>query len=321
MDSEENATSCSVCREIYSDPRSLPCGHSFCLKCLEGVAGNNRRFPCPVCRFDVDLRYTKVDDLPKNYVLCNVIEALYKKHPSMCLDHNKSLDLFCQGCDLVICSKCSTMKHRRHDIEDIEQIYIERYKELGACQESTKRLASMTQDKSDAVQKSRIITENNIDSIRKIVENTFKKWNDALQNQHDAIFSYLHQERDQRRHVFFEAERILAGSMTTVTGLDTKINKLRNKGAVLVVQVLVHLLWITWSNRLEDTERKIVQDIETCFTPPDSLEIEVSAPWIDEAISNIKLIDMKQTQAKRGQQKIAEIKEENIIMKRLRIIH
>ncbi|KAL3879274.1 hypothetical protein ACJMK2_031578 [Sinanodonta woodiana] len=213
MDSEENATSCPVCRRIYCDPRSLSCGHSFCLNCLKGVAGNNRRFRCPLCRFEVNLRYTNVDQLPKNFVLCSVIEARDKKKPSMCLDHKKSFDFFCQRCDVVICSKCLTMQHKGHAIEDIEIIYSERNK--------------------------------NIDSISNTVDNTFKKWNDALEKQHNAICSYLHQERERKKQVFSEAERMIADSMTTVTGLETEISKLRSKDTAFVVQVFVHVLWMT----------------------------------------------------------------------------
>ncbi|KAL3879226.1 hypothetical protein ACJMK2_031532, partial [Sinanodonta woodiana] len=309
MDSKENVTSCPVCMKIYCDPRSLACGHSFCLQCLKGVAGNKHTFPCPICRFDVDLRYTNVDQLPKNYVLCNVIEALYKKHPSMCLDHDKSLDLFCQGCDLVICSKCLTMQHKRHDFEDIEKIYTERNKQLVAFLKSTNHLSSKTQEKSKAVKQSRLLMEKNIDSISKTVENTFKKWNDALQKQHHCIASYVYQKRNQKIKVFVEAECILAGLMTTLTGLETDINKLRSKDTAFVVQQYGSI-----KTRHEDTERKVLHDIETCFTPPDNLVIEVYAPWIEEAINNIKPIDMKQAQSRPKPQTIAAIQEENAIL-------
>ncbi|KAL3879289.1 hypothetical protein ACJMK2_031590 [Sinanodonta woodiana] len=245
MDSEENATSCPVCREIYSDPRCLACGHSFCLKCLKVVAGNKQKFPCPICRFDVDLRNTNVDQLSKNFVLCNVIEANEKKQPSMCSAHNKSLDLFCQLCEVVICSKCLTMQHKGHDVVDIETMYSERNKQYGMLLESTQRLALMIEEKRDAVKQSRISMEKNIDSISKTVENTFKKWNDALLKQCKAIVSYLHQERDKKRQVFSKAERILAGSMTTVTGLNTEICELRTKGISFVIQVFLQLSTIS----------------------------------------------------------------------------
>ncbi|KAL3879248.1 hypothetical protein ACJMK2_031553 [Sinanodonta woodiana] len=315
MDTEANATLCSVCQEIYIDPRCLACGHSFCLICIKGLASNNQRFPCPLCRFDVDLQLTNVDQLPRNFVLSNVIEALVKKQQSMCSDHNKSLDLFCQRCDVVICSKCLTMQHKGHAIQDIEIVFIERSKQYGACLERTRHLVLMTEEKRDAVKQLKISMEKNIDSISKTVENTFKKWNDALQKQHNGVLSYLHQERDQKRHMFVKAERILEGLMTTLTGLDNEISNLKSKDTAYVVQQYESIM-----ARQKDTERKVVQDIETCFTPPDILVLEVYAPWIEEAIKNIKLIDMKQTKARSERMKIAEIQEENFILKRLRML-
>ena len=43
---------CSICYEIFKEPRELPCGHSFCTACLERLAsfGNLEYVDCPSCR-------------------------------------------------------------------------------------------------------------------------------------------------------------------------------------------------------------------------------------------------------------------------------
>ncbi|XP_039601946.1 E3 ubiquitin/ISG15 ligase TRIM25-like [Polypterus senegalus] len=41
---------CLVCLETLSDPISLPCGHSFCLKCLSDYWEQNQECSCPQCR-------------------------------------------------------------------------------------------------------------------------------------------------------------------------------------------------------------------------------------------------------------------------------
>ena len=56
---EENLE-CTVCLEVLKDPRTLPCCHSFCKDCLEGVVKTcrdeaprdrpMREIPCPTCR-------------------------------------------------------------------------------------------------------------------------------------------------------------------------------------------------------------------------------------------------------------------------------
>ena len=50
---------CSICQDLFQDPRMLLCGHTFCLKCLQNIVhaavihnGNAPvdKIPCPQCR-------------------------------------------------------------------------------------------------------------------------------------------------------------------------------------------------------------------------------------------------------------------------------
>ena len=43
---------CSICLETFDEPRTLPCLHSFCKKCLENFVDGKRddELNCPVCR-------------------------------------------------------------------------------------------------------------------------------------------------------------------------------------------------------------------------------------------------------------------------------
>ena len=43
---------CSICLETFEEPRTLPCLHSFCKKCLENFVDGKRdsELNCPVCR-------------------------------------------------------------------------------------------------------------------------------------------------------------------------------------------------------------------------------------------------------------------------------
>lgn len=82
---EEDLT-CSVCYSLFSDPRVLPCSHTFCKTCLDNLlqVSNNYsiwrplRLPikCPVCRSVVELPPTGVDALPTNVSLRAIIEKV-----------------------------------------------------------------------------------------------------------------------------------------------------------------------------------------------------------------------------------------------------
>ena len=39
---------CSICQKNFTDPRVLPCLHSYCLRCIQEVASKNHdQFHCP----------------------------------------------------------------------------------------------------------------------------------------------------------------------------------------------------------------------------------------------------------------------------------
>uniref|UniRef100_A0A8C4XBV4 E3 ubiquitin-protein ligase TRIM16-like n=1 Tax=Erpetoichthys calabaricus TaxID=27687 RepID=A0A8C4XBV4_ERPCA len=66
--------SCSMCLDIFSDPVSLSCGHSFCLKCLTDYWDQSQVCSCPQCRHT----FTTRPELHRNTVLNEVIKKLKK---------------------------------------------------------------------------------------------------------------------------------------------------------------------------------------------------------------------------------------------------
>ncbi|XP_032313573.1 E3 ubiquitin-protein ligase RNF135 isoform X1 [Camelus ferus] len=46
----EDDLGCIICQELLAWPATLPCGHSFCRKCLMGLWSSGRRWSCPTCR-------------------------------------------------------------------------------------------------------------------------------------------------------------------------------------------------------------------------------------------------------------------------------
>eukprot|EP00079_Xenopus_tropicalis_P010756 XP_002935901.1 PREDICTED: E3 ubiquitin/ISG15 ligase TRIM25-like [Xenopus tropicalis] len=50
---------CSICLDIYTDPVMLPCGHNFCLSCIQSVLAsqaNTGAYTCPECRVKFQVR-------------------------------------------------------------------------------------------------------------------------------------------------------------------------------------------------------------------------------------------------------------------------
>uniref|UniRef100_A0A8C5N4X3 Uncharacterized protein n=1 Tax=Leptobrachium leishanense TaxID=445787 RepID=A0A8C5N4X3_9ANUR len=70
---------CSICTDIYTDPVTLPCGHSYCRTCITRTWDNQeeRESSCPECR----RRFRVRPELKRNLRLCNIAESLRSIHP------------------------------------------------------------------------------------------------------------------------------------------------------------------------------------------------------------------------------------------------
>ena len=66
----------------YRIPKILPCGHTFCVKCLYSIVDKNKKieaiFKCPNCKIEIDSIKCKKDifNLPKNTQLLSLLDKI-----------------------------------------------------------------------------------------------------------------------------------------------------------------------------------------------------------------------------------------------------
>uniref|UniRef100_A0A3B4A002 Uncharacterized protein n=1 Tax=Periophthalmus magnuspinnatus TaxID=409849 RepID=A0A3B4A002_9GOBI len=68
---------CTLCRKIFTNPVTIPCGHSFCLSCLSHFWSKHMSRYCPHCK----RLFTERPDLSINHVLADVSEKYSKARP------------------------------------------------------------------------------------------------------------------------------------------------------------------------------------------------------------------------------------------------
>ena len=71
--------SCSVCMTKFTDPKQLPCLHSFCLHCLEGIQRTSARdeIACPECRKVFKIPGGgNLNEFPTNFRLNSLLDVL-----------------------------------------------------------------------------------------------------------------------------------------------------------------------------------------------------------------------------------------------------
>eukprot|EP00079_Xenopus_tropicalis_P019720 XP_012809725.1 PREDICTED: E3 ubiquitin-protein ligase TRIM39-like [Xenopus tropicalis] len=108
---------CSVCRDIYTDPVTLPCGHNFCLICIgktwDWQEGIEEDPSCPECR----KTYKRCPELQRNLRLRNIAKRFLPENKN-CSAHNKILEYYCYNDSACICESCCLAgEHRGHRVE------------------------------------------------------------------------------------------------------------------------------------------------------------------------------------------------------------
>ena len=156
----EEQLNCSICLDIYDDPKLLQCFHTYCRKCLVKLVVRDQQgdlsLTCPICRqatlvpangvaglqsafqtneflriredlvkerdTAVSLEGSKVSEMP--------LTSSTKKTIPNCFEHvDKERELYCETCEELICVKCALKggKHHSHDYDEMKNAY-EKYK-------------------------------------------------------------------------------------------------------------------------------------------------------------------------------------------------
>ena len=127
---------CGLCLDIFDDPRNLPCGHTFCFKCIQKLVDANidRQPSCALCRIPWSVPTEGFQGLVRNFVLNNFIKSFGQQTDSViqCAlygdgDEHGIAEYFCIDCWDPLCATCNKMhkktrKSKGHDVKKIKDI-------------------------------------------------------------------------------------------------------------------------------------------------------------------------------------------------------
>jgi len=116
----DDITECPICTEVYTDPRVLPCVHTYCLKCIEAWSKDKQpgdEVACPLCRKDFTLSSNGVGDLPKNFFVKKFLQmkelSSVESKTSPCetcsgdeVSEKKAATVYCVECQQKLCQTC-----------------------------------------------------------------------------------------------------------------------------------------------------------------------------------------------------------------------
>ena len=143
LDNLHDEVSCSVCMCTFTDPKQLPCLHSFCLHCLNGIqrtSGIHGKITCPESRRQFQISGSgNPSELPTNFRINSLLDVLAIKECSTAnvkcgnCNERSAQTLYCFQCCSFWCEECilahniirTNKEHRTLALKDFQDQDIE----------------------------------------------------------------------------------------------------------------------------------------------------------------------------------------------------
>ncbi|XP_066269715.1 serine-rich adhesin for platelets-like [Branchiostoma lanceolatum] len=138
---QDDVLSCPICNNQLTEPKALPCQHTYCCNCLQELArrADNRRLHCPECRKTVTIPAKGVQAFPTNFLVANVLDKVQQckeekkkqaDETDMCDVHKQEAQVVCDTCNVVVCNVCLKSGHKEHVFKHIDQEKASKLKEV-----------------------------------------------------------------------------------------------------------------------------------------------------------------------------------------------
>ena len=143
----EQQLQCSICLEIYKDPKLLQCLHIYCKECLSHLVVKDKQGPftlmCPICRQKTTISDNGVASLKPAFHINHLLEIredlknqdqrletpvkdIENRTTVFCSHHiKKEVELYCESCEILICLKCAIKggKHHSHNYTPLSEAF------------------------------------------------------------------------------------------------------------------------------------------------------------------------------------------------------
>ena len=238
----EERLTCPVCLDHFTNPKTLPCLHSFCQHCLEGLSLDQKSetyyLSCPTCRHPTELPEEGVgafpvafhlNDLKEMYSLTKKKADLSNPQEATCSDHGKPLELFCETCNTVICINCSVRNHKHHEYDLITDSYTKHCEKLREC-------LSPVEGKKEALKK---------------VLSALAEREGEIRERGEGVLEEIHEMVEEMMNVLRQSGRKLTEQAKRVTHAKLKVLSEQMKSAERSLSVL------------EDVEDYVEQSLKT----------------------------------------------------------
>ncbi|KAG7168591.1 RING finger protein nhl-1-like 2, partial [Homarus americanus] len=223
---DEDELTCAICLDLLHRPRSLPCGHTFCLLCLQNYVNSCRTmFTCPSCRGAAQVPSEGVMGLPTNTMLAKGAKLLRERQKKssgtlVCASCETSLDVkACGHCKQAWCVACSA-----GHLEQVKADVTELRDRLASARDTLSCRAEEDETRFSKLE------ETIVEAVEEQVAHLQEKGKKITEQVHE-----LRQESQQRSHTLTQdIEKVLASSITTQETTEPKLEEAGRLHATLL---------------------------------------------------------------------------------------
>ena len=228
---EDDELTCSICLEVFIDPRILPCAHSFCFYCLQGwTSDSTKEITCPLCKHGSPVPTGGLKQLKSNFFVADLVKRMtkkcddFKKTAGSCSKHPKHVcHMYCRDCELAACSKCLSMKHKRHHLVDLTEEIQHRKGQLQNILLQAESLVDVIEEK---IEESKTHSENALTDI------------EHMKQQINVVIDGMIKKLNEKKHTFFiELDNVQRDKLKLVKGVSRDQEDFRDGASILISDI------------------------------------------------------------------------------------
>ncbi|XP_077442485.1 E3 ubiquitin-protein ligase TRIM69 [Vanacampus margaritifer] len=280
---------CSICLDLFKQPVSLPCDHTFCHSCIEGYWTGPRGHSqgvsgsCPQCR-----KVYPGQSYRPNRIVANIVEsychgleesgggtrlgdAAEKAPPPAprCSRHREELKLYCEEDQELVCLVCGiSQEHRNHTMMCVQEAELKYRASLNSSMDSLKaELNTAMQCDREAEDEVKNLKEHTAD-LKQRIEAQFSDLHQFLYQEEKMLQVKLKTEERRELIRLDEHKALLCVEISRLQRALQEIeDKLREQDPFILLRSIKILL-----------QRPSLKFEKPAFTPPSLCEGRFAGP-------------------------------------------
>ncbi|XP_051899824.1 zinc-binding protein A33-like [Pristis pectinata] len=221
---------CQICRDFFTDPVILECGHNFCRRCITRRWEREVKNSCPECNAEFAGRALKVNPALGSLALKTQglnLMLKEKERKLQCEEHQEELKMFCETDKKLICVICATSReHKSHNFMPIKEA-VEIYKNhVKSSLESLAKKKSEVHEMAEQQKQKISGVREQSQSLQAHVKSLFDDLRQILAEREERLLRELRAEEEKTLNPM---EKNLRDIQENLSSIQQKLSKLQEQ--------------------------------------------------------------------------------------------